>query len=272
MTNQALEANKTVVQTWIDQVFNGRNLDAIRELKVGSYLDWTPFPTQHLDLPVSGLEQSLPEFLESLPDFRFTANELLAEGDFVVALGEWRATHRGDFAGISPTGKRVGGTRIDIFRVAGDKMVEHWGCGNELAFLELVGAVASRPSDQDSQGAEDVAERFLTEVVNERNLGSLHELVDHHAVDRSDLGRQMFFLISGFPDYRLEIRETRGEGDQVRIESTYAGTHTGYYRGLAPTGREVSGERVDLFSVSDGRIVEFRFDWDESALLEQIGC
>lgn len=37
-----------------------------------------------------------------------------------------RGTHRGEFQGIAPTGKRVEVRSIDMFRISKGKMVEHW--------------------------------------------------------------------------------------------------------------------------------------------------
>ena len=145
MSTKLENHNKAIVQRWIDEVFNAGRVASVDELKVSSYLDWTPLPApyQDVELPVSGIRDALPEWLQALPDFTFTSDELIADGDFVVCLGRWRAHHRGSYKGHSPTARRVGGTRIDIFRVAGDKMVEHWGCGNELGFMQLIGALGS---------------------------------------------------------------------------------------------------------------------------------
>jgi len=38
-----------------------------------------------------------------------------------------RGTHRGEFQGIAPTGKRVEVRSIDMFRISKGKIVEHWG-------------------------------------------------------------------------------------------------------------------------------------------------
>ena len=38
----------------------------------------------------------------------------------------WSGTHRGDFLGVAPTGKHIAIRTIDIWRVDGDKLAEHW--------------------------------------------------------------------------------------------------------------------------------------------------
>ena len=51
----------------------------------------------------------------------------MAEGDRVAARVVMRGTHRGEFQGITPTGKRVEVRAIDMFRISNGKIVEHWG-------------------------------------------------------------------------------------------------------------------------------------------------
>jgi len=38
----------------------------------------------------------------------------------------WSGTHQGEFMGIPATGKSVSFGVIDIIRIAGGKLVEHW--------------------------------------------------------------------------------------------------------------------------------------------------
>ena len=271
MTVAALEENKAVVSQWIEDVFNAKKLEAINDLKVGSYLDWTPFPGQRLDLPVSGLKESFPVFIKSIPDFEFTSDSMLAEGDFVVCLGHWKGTHQKEFMGMPPTGRRVGGTRIDIFRVVGDKMVEHWGCGNELGFLQMLEAIA--PEEEDDLAERDpkwVARQYVEEVLNHRNLAALDRLVNIHAVDHSNQALAMFFVLSAFPDFEAKVEEVMASEDTVTVVSTYSGTHEGDYMGVAATGKTVTGQRIDIFRIVDGEIVESWQDWDTSSLLAQI--
>ena len=273
MTTAVQDHNKAIVQRWIDEVFNGGRLTSVDELKVSSYLDWTPLPApyQQIELPVSGIKEALPRWLSGLPDFRFGFDHLIAESDFVVCLGHWKAHHTGTYMGLDPTGKRLGGSRIDIFRVAGDKMVEHWGCGNELAFLQLVGALDSAEEGEGPPASdEEVARRFVERVLGQRDLGALAELLDAQAVDHSHLALSMLGLLSGLPDLELEVTAVTAEGGPVLVTSSLSGTHTGPLLGIPPTGRRVSGQRVDRFRVVDGRILECWHESDDAALARQL--
>jgi predicted ester cyclase len=50
-------------------------------------------------------------------------------------------THNGVFMGIPPTGKPTTVTGIDIFRIAGGKLVELWQNWDQLGLLQQIGAI-----------------------------------------------------------------------------------------------------------------------------------
>ena len=54
-----------------------------------------------------------------------------------------RGTHKGEFMGIAPTGKPIDISEIHIVRIDGDKMVEHWGNGDELGMMQQLGVIPS---------------------------------------------------------------------------------------------------------------------------------
>jgi predicted ester cyclase len=62
-------------------------------------------------------------------------------------------------------------------------------------------------------------------------------------------------VLAAFSDLR-GIEQTVVEGaDTVVIRTLYEATHTGTFLGIAPTGRPVAYEAVDILRVADGRIV-----------------
>jgi predicted ester cyclase len=79
--------------------------------------------------------------LAAFPDFRPTLEEQIAEGDKVANRLVFQGTHKGDFQGIPPTGKRVTITATTIERVAGGKIVEHWINFDALGMMQQLGVV-----------------------------------------------------------------------------------------------------------------------------------
>jgi predicted ester cyclase len=76
---------------------------------------------------IDTFKDTFKEAREGFPDLSITIKDVMAEGDRVAARVTMRGTHLGEFQGIAPTGKRVEVKAIDIFRISGGKIVEHWG-------------------------------------------------------------------------------------------------------------------------------------------------
>ena len=75
------------------------------------------------------------------PDLEWHIDDLIAEGDRVVARTTMRGTQRGDFFGIPPTGNVVEMTGIHILRIADGRIIEHWGNNDDLGLMRQLGAI-----------------------------------------------------------------------------------------------------------------------------------
>src|ERR1700694_5186762 len=79
--------------------------------------------------PIQGIEafkQFTSAFFTAFPDLHTTIEDLIAEGDRVAVRQTWRGTHTGNFQGISPTGKQVTFTSLEVYHIAGGKLAEEW--------------------------------------------------------------------------------------------------------------------------------------------------
>ena len=130
------EDNKALVQRFFEEVINQKNLAA---------LDQFVSPTAVNHTVPSGLPQGPSQFLSlhltAFPDVKATVEDLLADGDKVVALVSYRGTHQGAFMASSPTGKPISVMGINIFRIVNGQMVEHWGLADRLSALQQLGVV-----------------------------------------------------------------------------------------------------------------------------------
>lgn len=82
----------------------------------------------------------------AFPDLERTIEQIIAEGDKVVARWSAKGTHLGDFNGLPPTGNIVTSSGITIFRIANGRIVEEWSESDMLGLLQQVGALPS-PAD-----------------------------------------------------------------------------------------------------------------------------
>jgi predicted ester cyclase len=134
------EQNKALFRRVIDEVFVGGNTSLIDELVAPDFVEHEELPP---GIPAGreGVKQLSSAFLSAFPDFKATIDDLIAEGDKVVARATWSGTHQGEFMGIPPTGKRVSFQVIDIVRFAGGKFVEHWGQMDNMAMMQQLGVI-----------------------------------------------------------------------------------------------------------------------------------
>jgi predicted ester cyclase len=63
----------------------------------------------------------------------------IAEGDKVVQRVIMSGRHTGSLMGREPTGKEFAVRHTYIWRIAEDKIVEHWGSRDDLGLLRQLG-------------------------------------------------------------------------------------------------------------------------------------
>ena len=51
------------------------------------------------------------------------------------------ATHKGEYRGLAPTGKRITWEAISIWRIVDGKIMEMWAIADELDFLRQLGVI-----------------------------------------------------------------------------------------------------------------------------------
>lgn len=78
-------------------------------------------------------------------------------------------------------------------------------------------------------------------------------------------------ILAAFPDFRLSIEDQIAEGDKVVTRVTFRGTHLGEFRGIGPTGRQVSYQGIALDRIAGGKVVEAWHEADDLGLLRQLG-
>jgi len=120
--------------------------------------------------------------------------------------------------------------------------------------------------------------RRLIEAVNTQDLSSVEDLVAPDYVDhtRQLRGREALkqfatMVIKTFSDFHVTIEDIIAEGDKVWARYKITGTHTGEYRGLAPTGKKFTEAFVDIFRIVNGKVVEEWNVTDELDFLKQLG-
>ena len=104
------------MKSFIDEVINRQNLDAIDKMVSENFIEHVPFPGQGPGR--EGLKFAIGSMHTGFPDMNWTMQEQIAEDEKVVSRFIWEGTHKGEFMGIPPTNKKVEvwGMVIDVVR------------------------------------------------------------------------------------------------------------------------------------------------------------
>jgi len=80
-------------------------------------------------------------FNVAFSDRQITVEDLIAEGDKIMARITWRGIHSGDFQGLPPTGKQVVIGAFIVERIKDGKTVEHWSLFDQRSMMQQLGLV-----------------------------------------------------------------------------------------------------------------------------------
>jgi len=72
------------------------------------------------------LKEHIRQAEAAFPRYELVAHQIVAEGDIVALRGTFYGVHKGEFAGISPTGKKVSGDLMLFYRINDGLIAEHW--------------------------------------------------------------------------------------------------------------------------------------------------
>src|SRR6202048_2133955 len=133
-----------------------------------------------------------------------------------------------------------------------------------------------------SEAAKAVVRRNTEEVQGRGNFDVFEELfaddfVDHTpqpgtTPDKAGVRKLYTYIRAAFPDFRAEIHWQLADGDRVTTYKTYHGTHRGEFFGVAPTGRAIQFETVDVMRVRDGKITDHWGVANLFSLMQQLGA
>jgi steroid delta-isomerase-like uncharacterized protein len=87
------------------------------------------------------LKRSLAGFLAAFPDMTTRVDHLVQEGDLVSAWLTYTATHRGDFAGVPSSDRRVRFAGWDLLRIRDGRIVEITQYCDLFMIMSQIGAL-----------------------------------------------------------------------------------------------------------------------------------
>jgi steroid delta-isomerase-like uncharacterized protein len=133
MTNTAL------VLYLIEKFWNQQNVNALDETHRPDAIAHLPIIPGH-PLPFYVYKHVCLLHLAAFPDLRITTDDIIAEGDKVVARWTATGTHLGELMGIPASGRQISFAGMTVHRFADGKIAENWWTYDALGMMQQITA------------------------------------------------------------------------------------------------------------------------------------
>ena len=155
----------------LEQTFNDGSLELVDQLVAPDAVNHDPATPPELRA-LSGPEvfkRTVGMYRSAFPDVRMIVDDVIAADDKVVLRWHSEGTHRGELAGLAPTGVRGTVTGISIDRWKDGKIVESWVEWDNLGLARQIGAAPPEGSVGEKIGMR--LQRLTARRMRQKNTG-----------------------------------------------------------------------------------------------------
>src|SRR5262245_59773986 len=124
------------------ECLNAHDVDGFGDLLADDFVEHEGLPG--MPPTKEGVKDMFVMYFAACPDLHFDVQDVLSDGDKVVARAQCSGTNEGEFMGMPATGKRFEVQEIDIVRFGEDGLGhEHRGVFDAMAMMQQLGATPS---------------------------------------------------------------------------------------------------------------------------------
>lgn len=132
-------SNQEVIRVVCEEIWSKGNTALVDELYAANYVALNPTPGLPADR--EGVKMEVASYFQAFPDQAVTVDDIVAQGDKVVARYTVRGTHTGELMGIPPTAKSMEVTGISIMRLENGKVAEEFALFDAMGLFQQLGLV-----------------------------------------------------------------------------------------------------------------------------------
>lgn len=137
------EANKALIRRYLAEVLSAGRLDKLEELVAADFADRTPGAPEERGPKI--IREAQERARAVFPEVEYTIEDLIAEGDRVVARYVVRAKTKKTDDSPSMNVEVMG---ITVFRVAGGKIREAWIVNDQIELFTQLGYTIEPPTKE----------------------------------------------------------------------------------------------------------------------------
>jgi ketosteroid isomerase-like protein len=134
------EENKEIVRR-IEEAWNTGNLDSLDQYFAEGFAPPSGIPQAPPGRPGAKISHAMA--MQSFPDRRVTIEDLIGEGDKVVARCRVTGTNQGGvpWAGAPANGNPVDFEWISVYQLQDGKVVNHWAINDAMTLMVQLGVI-----------------------------------------------------------------------------------------------------------------------------------
>jgi predicted SnoaL-like aldol condensation-catalyzing enzyme len=135
------QRNKSIVVAFT-QAFNNRNITVLDKLTSVNEIEHNLLAYRGLH----GVKQYFSDLMAAFPDLHITIDHIIADGNNVVVLTNTTGTPAQPLisaAGVPISRKNISFETADIYRIADNKIAEHWDIIENVKMLQSLGLIKS---------------------------------------------------------------------------------------------------------------------------------
>jgi steroid delta-isomerase-like uncharacterized protein len=132
------EQNRDVVGQFFE-FYNEHNIESIGQLISSSNYSFHLPGMAPLDWNTH--KQFIAAIISAFPDFRHNVIDVVAERDKVAVRFNLTGTHKGEFQGIPPTGKKLSLDEMGFITIIDGKITEGWISADTMRLMQQIGAI-----------------------------------------------------------------------------------------------------------------------------------
>jgi steroid delta-isomerase-like uncharacterized protein len=133
------EENKAIMHRFYEEWVHRGNEDVLDEIIAPDCPLY--FGGMFMGTGPEAFKQIRAMMYSAFPDFRWTIDEIIAEGETIAEHLTGRGTHEGEFRGVPPTGNRIEIPAMAMAHIREGKIAEMKGMPNMLGLLQQIGGV-----------------------------------------------------------------------------------------------------------------------------------